>query len=144
MGLNAELKQLADQCGVILLEWKISSEGEPPFVKLIVDTETGVTMTNIVTLHKKLKKSAVFYEHFPAGFQAEVTSPGLDYPLTHGFQLRRNLNQRMLLIPNDQETYSTIEGVLVEFDGEILRIRTESEEVDFPFEALKEGKLILE
>ncbi|MFQ6607772.1 MAG: ribosome maturation factor RimP [Fidelibacterota bacterium] len=144
MELKAELEKLADQCGVILLSSSISKEGEPPFVRLIVDTETGVTLDEIVQIHKKLKQLEIFSQYFPNGFRSEVTSPGFDYPLTHGFQFSRNLKRRMQLSPKNEEVNSKVVGVLEEFDGVTLRMSTDKGEIFFPFDALKEGKLVFE
>ena len=142
MEIQTEIERLATQCGVILLEWAVSNEGEPPYVKLVIDTEKGVTISEITSLHKKLRKSEVFSENFSNGFQGEVTSPGIDFPLTYSFQFTKNLNKRMRLVPNIEEENSTIEGVLNEFDGEILKLQTDSGEINFPFDELKEGRLV--
>ncbi|MCH8010988.1 MAG: hypothetical protein IIA61_03415 [Candidatus Marinimicrobia bacterium] len=50
----------------------------------------------------------------------EITSPGLDYPLTEEFQFLRNIENRMIIKHTVFEISNPIEGVLKDFKEGVL------------------------
>ncbi|MCH7731905.1 MAG: hypothetical protein IIB44_05220 [Candidatus Marinimicrobia bacterium] len=54
-------------------------------------------MEEITLMTKHIKKSDRINNLFRNGYGLEVTSPGLDYPLTEEYQFLRNIENRMII-----------------------------------------------
>ena len=65
------------------------------YIRVVIDGEGPVTLTDTTRLSKLLRDSSEIDSEYPNGFRLEVTTPGIDYPLLHPFQFRKNINREM-------------------------------------------------
>ena len=55
---------------------------ESGFVRIIVDSESAVTLNDTTKLTKRLIKSNEFNNRYPNGCRVEITTPGIDIPVS--------------------------------------------------------------
>lgn len=84
--LNEILRELLDP-GMVLLE--STMDDATGHWAIIIDSEAGVTLDQTSQLARRLMKHAEIEERFPEGLQVEVSSPGIDYPLTQIYQFKK-------------------------------------------------------
>ena len=62
-------------------------------VTIIIDGPQPIDLQTTVSITKTVRNSGLLDEMYRDGFQLEVTSPGLDAPLTHPFQFKKNMGK---------------------------------------------------
>jgi ribosome maturation factor RimP len=123
--------------GYDLEEVTMSKAGRRSVVKVVVDRDGGVDLDAVADVSRAV--SSALDEADPLGEQAyvlEVTSPGVDRPLTEPRHWRRNIGR---LAKTGEVTGRirevTDDGVSIEVNGEV-------ETISFP--DLGEGRVVLE
>jgi len=80
----------------ILLE--ITEDLRGNYIRIIIDSENGLTLDDTAKLTKRLKKTENLDSLFPEGFRLEVSTPGIDSPLMEPFQYKKNLNRNINVV----------------------------------------------
>lgn len=118
---NGLLSPLAD-LGVDLEAVDIHQAGRRHVVRVVVDREGGIDLDLMATVSQRI--SALLDEppladHLPGPFVLEVTSPGVDRPLTEPRHWRRALTRLVHVTMRDG---SVVDGRLtaVPSDGEVI------------------------
>ena len=62
-------------------------------VTIIIDGPQPIDLQTTVSITKTVRNSRLLDEMYQDGFQLEVTSPGLDAPLTHPIQFKKNMGK---------------------------------------------------
>ena len=62
-------------------------------VTIIIDGPQPIDLQTTVSIAKTVRNSGFFDGMYKDGFQLEVTSPGLDAPLTHPIQFKKNMGK---------------------------------------------------
>ena len=62
-------------------------------VTIIIDGPQPIDLQTTVSIAKTVRNSGLLDEMYKDGFQLEVTSPGLDAPLTHPIQFKKNMGK---------------------------------------------------
>lgn len=123
--------------GYDLEDIEVTKAGRRSVVRVIVDSEDGVDLDEVADVSKAV--SAVLDEADQAGEQPyvlEVTSPGVDRPLTEPRHWRRNVGRKVKVGPLEGRIREvTDSGVVIEDKGQVETIS---------FEALPEGKIVVE
>ncbi|MDG2368141.1 MAG: ribosome assembly cofactor RimP [Flavobacteriaceae bacterium] len=120
-------------------------------VNIIIDGDSGVTISDCVKLSKHLKKNIEDYEDI----SFEVGSAGLLSPIISFRQFLKNLNRKLNVKSNGGEDFTgnlsevNRDGIIIEWcsrepkpigKGKITVLKSKS----LPFNDIKEAKLIVE
>ena len=62
-------------------------------ITIIIDGPQPIDLQTTVSIAKTVRNSGLLDEMYKDGFQLEVTSPGLDAPLTHPIQFKKNMGK---------------------------------------------------
>ena len=62
-------------------------------VTIIIDGPQPIDLQTTLSIAKTVRNSGLLDEMYKDGFQLEVTSPGLDAPLTHPIQFKKNMGK---------------------------------------------------
>jgi len=110
------LRPAASGLGLDLEEVSVSSSGRRRLLRVVVDKDGGVTLDDVADatrgLSRELDASDVMGEQ---AYTLEVTSPGLDRPLTAPRHWRRNLHRLVQVTDADGRT---VTGRIVASDDE--------------------------
>jgi ribosome maturation factor RimP len=128
-GLTAPLATL----GVDVEDVEVQKAGRRHVVRIVVDRDGGVDLDLVAAVSQKaseLLDQAPLSDELPGPFVLEVTSPGVDRPLTQPRHWRRALTRLVHVTLDDG---SAVDGRITEVpnDDEVV-IATESGDVTLP------------
>jgi len=109
-----------NEAGFFIEEVQIASPGNHRIVTCVVDGPTPLNLDQVTVASRvisELLDSASFMGETP--FTLEVTSPGVDRPLTQPRHWTKNLTRLIKVTLNNGET---IIGRLTEFDGDAAKL----------------------
>jgi ribosome maturation factor RimP len=99
-----QLQAEIDRRGLVLLELKRRGQRNTTVIEIIVDSEQGVSIDDLAEINRWL--SALLDEHEDAiagRYRLEVSSAGLDRPLEHDWQFRKNIGRLVKLTFDDEK-----------------------------------------
>ena len=142
MPLNEEIsdaiRPAIEATGNYLEELTITSAGKVKILTVIVDSESHLNLDQVTAVTKSISE---IVEALPAlgdtPFTLEVTSPGLDRPLTKPRHWRKNLNR---LVKITMTSGALIEGRIVEVTESTAMVGSEI----VSFEDIKRATLEIE
>ena len=143
--MQEKIEQLAKQaCGdlnLILVEVRIRGDRRQPIFEIFADTETGITLKECETLTRALQDRIDMDESFYDNYRLNVSSPGLDRPLVHDFEFKRNIGQQLII--KLQSAESTIEkiGELTGFNEKDLQLEAGGKSEKIKRSDIKEAKV---
>ena len=110
MALKDQIFELIDplvnSAGLVLEEVQVQTPGKHRFVTIIVDSESGLNLDQVTDVSRVIGEaldSANFMG--PAPYTLEVTSPGVDRPLTAPRHWRKNVDRLVKVTKNDGEVF---------------------------------------
>jgi ribosome maturation factor RimP len=125
------------EAGYDLEEVTVSKAGRRSVVRVVVDIDGGVDLDAVADVSKSV--SAALDEADPLGEQPyvlEVTSPGVDRPLTEPRHWRRNVGRKVRAGDREGRIREvTDDGVTIEDNGEVETIS---------FDQLPAGHIVLD
>ena len=98
------VEPLVSKAGLVLEEVQVQTPGKHRFVTVIVDSETGLNLDQVTDASRLVGEamdSASFMGDAP--YTLEVTSPGVDRPLTAPRHWRKNVDRLVKIIKLDGE-----------------------------------------
>ena len=93
---------LVTKAGLVLEEVQVQTPGKNRFVTIIVDSETGLNLDQVTDASRLISEamdSAPFMGETP--YTLEVTSPGVDRPLTAPRHWRKNADRLVKIVKLD-------------------------------------------
>ena len=127
--LEPVVAEAVSAAGFDLEELDVQQAGRRRLVKVVVDADDGVGLDEISVVSREVSKVLDAHEHVLAGsYTLEVTSPGVDRPLTRPRHWRRN-RYRLVKVRTTEGADLVVrvgeaddEGVVVLAGGEIGRL----------------------
>lgn len=114
-------------------------------MEVTVDTETGITLDELTRVSREIESELDEADYLPERYTLQVTSPGLDWPLTTVRDFRRRKGEKIRLEHTLAEPASPVEGEIQEVSDESVTIQTETQgELAIPYDHIVRGKVILE
>lgn len=114
-------------------------------ITILVDTDEGITIDELGTLSREIEGDLDTL--IPSAFTLEVSSPGIDFPLSSERQFRKNIGRDVSLLLADG---SISEGKLSEVSAYGMTIlpktKKKKEEVlpqKFEFSQIKQAKVVV-
>lgn len=130
MSVNANIAELLSpvitRAGFVLEEVSVTPAGKRRIVSVVIDREESNPSLDEVTLVSK-EVSAILDDYSQLGsmpFTLEVTTPGVDRPLTQPRHWRKNIGRLVKVTPIEGEKYIariksvSSEGVILDFQDE--------------------------
>ena len=107
--------------GQVLLD--VTHDVRGNFVRIIVDSEDIVTLSDTAKLTRSLKERIEASSEFSEGIRIEVSTPGLDWSLSEPFQYKKNLNRNLDVVYYDNK-------ISTKFTGKIISVGDKSFELE--------------
>ena len=77
-------------------------------IKVVIDGMESIDLKTTTSIARDIRNSEIISSQYPGGVQIEVTSPGIDAPLVHPFQYKKNINRSINI-----KTFESIEPILL-------------------------------
>ncbi|HID39840.1 MAG TPA: ribosome maturation factor RimP [Calditrichaeota bacterium] len=128
MDLRQKLEEIAlplcEKLGLYLVEIRIKGTAQNPVYQVFADNEKGITLAECEQLSRAIKDELDMDLSLPSLYRLDVSSPGLDRPLVHDYEFKKNIGQllKVTFIADGKE--QQLEGKLTDFDKEAIEIQT--------------------
>ena len=97
--ISAAIRPIIEATGNYLEELSITSAGKVKILTVIIDSDTHLNLDQVTAVTKEISEIIEALEGLGDGaFTLEVTSPGLDRPLTKPRHWRKNLDRLVKII----------------------------------------------
>ena len=120
--IRAGIEPLVIAAGVDLEDLQIQQAGRREIVRVVVDCDGGVNLDLVADLSQQVSaalESEPLNSQFAGTYVLEVTSPGVDRPLTELKHWRRALER---LVEVQLQDGSVVTGRLTEVDGDVVTL----------------------
>jgi ribosome maturation factor RimP len=130
------ITDIVEASGLIVEDIKMSETGGT--IKVICDTEKGISSAELVKISKKILRNEEFDEKYAVNYRLEVSSPGVDMPLSKARHFAKNKGRDIELQHEFEEQKSPIKGTIEDVDDEVLslnvKIKKENTTIRIPIE----------
>ena len=125
--------------GQILMD--VTHDVRGNFVRIIVDSEQTLTLNDTANLTRSIKNSVETVSGFPDGVRIEVSTPGLDSPLSKPFQYRKNLNRNLEVVYNEDKSSTNITGKIISVGDESFELESGNKTLSLDYDQVKSALL---
>lgn len=118
---------LAEEQGVYIWEISYQKEGGDWVLKVLIDTEEGITIDQCERFNRSLSEKLDKTDPIAEAYILEVSSPGIERELTEDWHFEKLLGEGLqvnLIRPVDGEKFFV--GELLGKDGDIITLRLEN------------------
>ena len=119
----------------------IDLEQDKSSIRIIVDSVKSVDLDTTAYIAKKIRNSESLNKYLPEDFRLEVSSPGIDSPLTHPFQYKKNIGRQLKI--KESSTSNEIKAKLTQVleDG-IIATDNKGKTIKFKFDEIESATII--
>lgn len=142
------IKHLPDESH-FLVDIQLVEKGSKPQLKVLIDADEGVSIENCAFVSRMVGEEIEAKELLPEAYILEVSSPGIDFPLSSKRQYAKNIGRNLKLTFDDgKET----EGKLLEVGVSEIKLMTkfkekgkkaQEQELTIPFEQIKKSIVLV-
>jgi len=114
-------------------------------LEVTADTETGITLDELTRVSREIESALDETDYLTERYTLQVTSPGLDWPLTTARDFRRRAGEKIRVEHTLPAPSSPVEGEIAGVAEDAVTIQTATEgELAIPYDHIVRGKVILE
>ena len=116
---------------------------ESGFVRIVVDSESSITLGDTAKLTKKLIKSDEFNNRYPAGCRIEITTPGVNVPLKKAYQFKKNINKNVKIRYRNEDQIDSIKCKIISADDNSVLVKCDNTELPILYDQIENAKILL-
>ena len=131
-------KAIADQEDLFLVDIKIKGNIGNQKILVFVDGDDGISIDQCGRISRELGAEMEETDLIEGKYTLEVSSPGLDFPLSLNRQYKKNIGRELSI---DTHTGDSIEGELLEINDSGISIKVNLENRFLEFEEIKQSKV---
>lgn len=139
--LQAAISDLVAGHDVELLEVEVKGPRNKRVVRLVADAPDGLDIDTIAIISREV--GPIADDVVDGSYTLEVTSPGVDRPLTTMTQFDRNVGREVEVRHASGHTDTQTTGTIVAVDAERLTLQVGKDERHIPFDEVFEGRIVL-
>ncbi len=133
---------LCEMRQIHLLEVQLRGEGRSRVLSVYVDTDSGITLREITELTHEISDLLDVHDLIPGRYRLEVSSPGVDRPLTERWQFKKNVGRHLKVVYRDKEEVPhTVRGVLAEVQEEAIILEAQEKQWRIPLDQIMKAKI---
>ena len=139
--IKSLLPPVLDQYQAFLIDIAVRNERGGKLLQVFLDTDIGVTIDQCAEISRSLASEIDRENFIETSYRLEVSSPGIDKPLTLLRQYRKNVGRRFKVTFERAGSRSTIVGPLSALDDDLLTFAPDKgEPVSLRFSEIIESK----
>lgn len=130
--------------GVELVELTARPQGRQVLVRVLADKPGGITLAQCAGLNSQIGQALETADVIEESYTVEVSSPGLDRPLTSKRDYERAVGESVQLdVKIEEGRYRPMEGVVLAVQPEAIVLQLPSGNVIVPFADIRVAKKIV-
>ena len=122
--LRKGIENAVTRSGAQVLDVVVRGEKGTRVAEVFIDSEEGVTSDLCSAISKEIAEIVDKEDLIQGAYRLEVSSPGIDRPLTFPWQYRKHIGRTVQVKARAGEAVQTISGILVAVDGGGIMVRT--------------------
>ena len=141
--LERKVTEIIESAGFEFVEMKLARHGKHHSLRVFADRQGGINLDQCGTLSRTLERKLDEIDPFDHAYTLEVSSPGLDRPLTTIADFRRRIDENVriqLKVPIEKKLQ--IEGRLTGVSDDTLVFETRQGAIELPIDHVKSGKIV--
>ena len=127
--------------GQVLLD--VMESFESGFVRVVVDSESTITLDDTAKLTKKLIKSDEFNNRYPNGCRIEITTPGVDAPLKKAYQFKKNINKNVKISYRTEDQIDSIKCKIISADDDSILVKHDNNDIPIFYDQIEHARILL-
>ncbi len=139
--INDYIKDPLELEGFEIIELKLSRYKNSHRVQIYVDSESGVSLDDCSRLSRVIGSIIEENNIIDARYILEVSSPGLDRPLTTSRDFSRRIGEKIQVFFDDAESVP-VQGELISADEGSIELQVDEGKKKFDLVKVKKGKII--
>ncbi len=148
MALKEKLESIARSLcaaqGLHLVDVKIRGDRRHPLFEVFADTEQGITLGECERLSRSIQDQLDMDPAFQQNYRLNVSSPGVDYPLTEEWQYRKNIGRTLQVNVRHGEETKEITGILREVNNREIILEKNGKSDRFDLQEIERAKVKLQ
>ena len=139
------MDQLADivqqylKPGMVLIDLKHNRQTD--LIKVTIDGEEPLNIGDTEALARSLRVSHELGHQFPHGYQLEVSTPGLNYPLIAPFQYRKNKGRFLNVQYVENNIRMQIYGKVLDADNDEVSLDADGKKCVISYDKIRKAKV---
>ena len=139
--IQEDIKALLPQ-DVFLLD--VKEDFHQGVLKCVIDAEKPVDLHLTTTISRAINDSGILDELYPNGMALHVSSAGVDTPLKHDYQYRKNIGRVIsITIDMDGKPYCSDAQILAVMDDKVLIQRSKGADEWIPILDIIHAKILI-
>ena len=139
--IQEDIKALLPQ-GVFLLN--VKEDFHQSVVNCIIDAEKPVDLDLTTTVSRAINDSGILEKQYPEGMILHVSSAGIDTPLKHVYQYRKNIGRVIsITVEKDGKPFSMEAQLLAVTDDNVLIQRSSAGDEWIPIADIIHAKVLV-
>ncbi|OGJ87134.1 MAG: hypothetical protein A2268_06730 [Candidatus Raymondbacteria bacterium RifOxyA12_full_50_37] len=130
--IRETVKEIAEQVvkgrNLDLVDIDVHASSKKPLIRVYIDKEGGVTVKDCADVSHELSVNFYVDESVPEDFTIEVSSPGIERPLTTDRDFSRNTGRMLEVLYRKEGATASLTGTLVQSGAAEIVLRTGSSE----------------
>ena len=141
--LKAFIRPLCETDHIYLEDISVRGDNKNKVIKIIVDTETGITLNQCEDLSKKI--SDLFYRKniIQGDYRLEVSSPGTNKPLEKSFEFRRSVGKNLNIDYRHDNELKSITGKLIAFEEDKITVQQKNDKFSISLSDIEKATIKL-
>jgi len=116
--------------GVHLVDLELRGYANNQVLSVFIDTDSGITLEQVASITREIEGMLDLEDPIPGRYRLEVSSPGIDRPLTEPWQFRKNVGRWLRVLYNQQDKKSERTGLLQEVKEDRILLADKKEEFE--------------
>ena len=139
--LTEALEPEAEARGLELVAVEQSGGRGMPVLRVLLDCEGGINLDAVAAANEWVAAVVDAEEPFSHPFTLEVSSPGIDRPLTKRSDFERFTGEMVTVKAEGPQSRHTWTGTLVGLQGDDVVMTVDGSDVHVPFETIQKARL---
>ncbi len=137
------IEPIAADYGLELVDVQYRQEQHGWVLRIIIYKEEGVSVDDCAKISRETGHVLDVEDVIPYKYHLEVSSPGLERPLTTTRDFERNLGKKINITFVDDDLVGG-EGIIDKIDGDEITLRHDDQTLTFTCNKVKKAKLLIE
>ena len=112
-------------------------------IKIYIDSDSGVTLADCSNVSRFVNDEIFKYDLFTKDYRLEVSSPGIDRPLSGYNDFKRNITRKASVTFLENGKTVTITGTIKKANENEVIIQKSKDDITIKMNQIIEGKIVL-
>ena len=127
-----------------LIDVSIHGHNKKQNVKVIADTENGITLNECQKLSQEISDIIFRKDLIDGEYRLDVSSPGLDKTLQFDYEFKRNIGRNLIVSYYDGENkLKEVTGEMIEYNDNQICLKKKEQLIEIKQDKIKNAKIKL-